>query len=162
MGSRRREGSWLPEPTQSQKSPARMSSHPPLSLIHLSAHFGDPRHGHQISDVTARPSRLLQAPAASLQAPAGSCRRPQAAACLTPGARGLCLLIPRVPATFPSSTRACRQPPIGQKLPRLAAAWKQPGSLVAWRQVRAVSRSLCCFLVSHPGLFTWSRLVGHF
>ena len=40
----------------------------------------------------------------------------------------------------------------------LEAAWK-PG--LAWRQVRAVSRSLCCFLVSHPGLFTWSRLVGH-
>ena len=97
-----------------------------------------------------------------MQPLAGSCRRPQAAACLTPGARGLCLLIPRVPATFPSSTRACRQPPIGQKLPRLAAAWK-PGSLeagachievamllpcLAFRSLHLVSS--CWPLVWHP------------
>ena len=79
----------------------------------------------------------------AFEAVSASCRRPQAAACLTAGARGLCLLIPRVRSTFPFSTRACRQPPIGQKLLRLAAAWKPGGSMViAWRQMEAWKHGL--------------------
>ena len=157
-GSRRRGGSWLPEPTQSRKSPARISSDPPLSLIHLSADFGVPRPGHQISDLTARPSRLLQPLAASsrlLQAPPGCgvpySRRQGTLPTDPQGASN----IPLQHESLPTAADWPEAAPAGGSL----AAWK-PG--LAWRQVRAISRSLCCFLVSHPGLFTWSRLVGHF
>ena len=190
MGSQRKGGSWLLEPTQFQRSPERFLSlfpsyfnSPSLVLVRV-----------QLTPVSSlvHPCPLLQFTKAQLFSSTpkiyllcfcysfwfpetahktlatvvfmfrGCCslaQGPQAAACLTAGARGLCLrlLIPRVP-WFPLS------PP---RMPT-AAHWPEAapggGRLVArGRSVHHRGRRAASSSGSsgwHPGLLALSRLVG--
>ena len=189
MGSQRKGGSWLLEPTQFQRSPERL-----LSLF--SSYFNSPqpcpRPSSTHSSLQSCPCPLLQFTQAQLFSSTpkfyllclcysfwfpetahktlatvvfmfrGCCslaQGPQAAACLTAGARGLCLrlLIPRVPwfpLSPPRMPTAAHWPEAAPGGGRLAAR----GSSVHHRGRRAASSSGSSGW--HPGLLALSRLVG--